>query len=129
MFCLSNHTFSGTFGSSGAHHDELPLIRKYMEQIRRGKKTVEGRIYSGRFRRFKEGDTITFINLSSRVTCLITGLKVYRSFRELLENEGVRNCLADVSNVELGVRIYHRIPDFEQRARRSGVLAIRLKPI
>ncbi|CAE7536471.1 unnamed protein product [Symbiodinium natans] len=113
----------------GEDRGELPIMRKYLEQIRRGQKTVEGRINSGQFRRYREGDMVTFINQNQRVPCRITGIQVYWSFKEMLEGEGVGNCLADVSDVDVGVDIYHRIPSFEQRARQSGILAIRLQKL
>lgn len=108
---------------------ELTLKAKYIHQIRSGQKTVEGRINHGMALRCRKGDTIRFFyhqNPRDDVVCKITQVVRYNSFRDMLQACGVSRCLADVRNLEEGVRIYDAIPGYSQRAAQSGVLAIHL---
>ncbi|PCI76324.1 hypothetical protein COB21_04500 [Candidatus Aerophobetes bacterium] len=112
---------------SGPQAHRVTLKKKYIDQITHYGKTIEGRINSGMMLRFKEGDTVTFFAGRSAVTCDIVAIRKHPNFREMLEKEGVRRCLADVATVEEGAGIYDRIPGYSRRASQSGVLAIEIK--
>jgi ASC-1-like (ASCH) protein len=116
---------------TGKRH-ELTLKRMYVHQIRGGGKTVEGRINSGVILRYRAGDQIRFFyqqNRSDDVTCLITDIRKYRGFKEMLETEGFKKCLTDVRSLEDAVRVYNQIPGYSERAARSGVVALHLEVI
>eukprot|EP01059_Diplonema_ambulator_P018259 TRINITY_DN304_c4_g1_i1.p2 TRINITY_DN304_c4_g1~~TRINITY_DN304_c4_g1_i1.p2 ORF type:complete len:195 (+),score=69.66 TRINITY_DN304_c4_g1_i1:50-634(+) len=116
---------------------QLTLKKKYIHQIKHKtrdglQKTVEGRINSGIVLRYRKGDRIRFFyqaNQSDDVTCLITDIKKYASFKEMLEAEGVQKCLTDVRSLAEGVRIYDSIPSYPQRAAQHGVVAIHLSVV
>lgn len=107
----------------------ITLYPKYIEQIRSGGKTIEGRINSGMCLAFKAGDTIRFFHAKSPrdVTCSIKEVRTYRSFAELLQKEGYQRCLTDVHSLQEAITIYDKIPGYSERAARSGVLAFEIK--
>lgn len=107
--------------------DSIPIKKQYFDFIANGKKTVEGRIYSHPFTKATKGDVVTFINQSQKVTCKITEIVKYKSFKDMLDKEGVRNCLPDISTVDEGVKIYHSIPGYEDKAKKFGVIAVRIE--
>lgn len=110
---------------------EFTLRRKYIELIKSGDKTTEGRINSGGFRRLKEGDKVRFFDGREpefSVLCEILGIGRYRSFREMLEREGFESMIPDAKSLGEAVGIYNRIPSYPDRARKNGVLALRIKP-
>lgn len=103
------------------------LLKKYIELIRSGKKTVEGRINKGSFVFAKVGDSISFYTYQGdRISCRITGVNTYSNFREMLKQEGVSNCLPGVVDIEEGVKTYHAIPNYEQNAKKYGVVALKI---
>ncbi len=106
--------------------DEIPLKREYFLLVKNGKKTVEGRIKTGPFKNARQDDVITFKNGEDRVRCRITDVVSYNSFKEMLEREGLENCLPGVRSLEEGVRIYNNIPGYADKAFRFGVIALRI---
>ena len=50
----------------------------------------------------------------------------YMSFREMLENEGLMNCLPNCADIDSGVEIYHAFPNYKAMAMRNGVIAFRI---
>jgi len=106
------------------------LMKKYIHLIQTGKKTVEGRISSGMFMKFKEGDFAKFFynqNPHDGALCKVLKVTKYPSFRVMLEKEGVEACLPGVKSLDAGVREYDAIPGYNQRAAQSGVLGLKLQ--
>lgn len=106
---------------------ELYIREPYYSQIQRGEKTIEGRIASKTMRALDPGETLTFIKGRSgqRTPTQIESLHIYAGFAAMLEEEDISALLPGVTDVEEGVAIYHKLPHFEQRAQKSGVIAIR----
>lgn len=115
-----------------SRHHSATLMKKYIHQIKSGGKTIEGRVNSGMFLNFKEGDTVRFFymaNTSDDVTCRIVKVAKFSSFTEMLEKEGFRKCLTDVNALEDAIRIYNDIPGYREKASRFGVLALHIKVV
>lgn len=106
---------------------KMPIRKQYFDLIRSGQKTVEGRIFSGDCKQMKAGDKILFFCGTNEITRTIRNIHVYDSFAEMLQHEGVGTCLPGVRSVERGVAIYHAIPNYRERAYRSGVVALQLE--
>lgn len=106
---------------------ECTVKEEYFNYIKSGKKTVEGRINTGKFATFKKGDRLKFLTSNETITCEILDVNKYENFKDMLTVEGVRNCLPNVSSVPKGVQKYHQIPNYKERAREFGVLAIKIK--
>ena len=108
----------------------ITLRKQYVNQIQSGAKTVEGRINTGMFTRVRAGDKLRFFYHqapSDDAVVTVTQVNRYRSFREMLQAEGVAACLPGVTSVEAGARVYDGIPGYAERAQRSGVLALRIE--
>ena len=97
-------------------------------QVASGRKTVEGRINSGNIMHCKVGDTITFFNGTQESLCQVTGLAYYPSVIEMLRSEGVANCLPSAESLDEAVTIHHQSRNYEQRAAKHGVVALKIKP-
>lgn len=126
--------FSSASSSSSptATSHEITLKKEYIHQIRNGLKTIEGRINHGMATKWKIGDQIRFFyhhNPYDDVRCEVVGIRAYAGFREMLVSEGFKKCLAEVSGLEAAVAVYNAIPGYNDRARRSGVLAIEIRVI
>jgi ASC-1-like (ASCH) protein len=112
------------------NYHQCKLARRYFNDICSGKKTTEGRINRDKFRNFKANDIIEFVcadNPDDVIICTITAVNNYKSFREMLEQEGIQKCLPGIRKISEGVKIYHQIPGYEEGAKDCGVLGIRIK--
>ena len=108
----------------------ITLKKMYIEQIRRGVKTVEGRINSGMFKNIKEGRLVRFFYMSNQaddVVCRVTKIAAYKSFKEMLEKEGFKSCVNEAASLERAVQIYDGIPNYKEKAATYGVLGLHLK--
>lgn len=117
-----------------AHAEPRKMTIKnfYFKKIVSGEKTIEGRLNRGFFKRVQEGEFIEFINSSNRsesVVVQIFAKRIYRTFRQMLEHEGVEYCLPGVYSVEHGSKIYARLPGYAQGERESGVVALEIGPL
>lgn len=113
--------------ADGSH--QLTLKKPYIQPIRSGAKSIEGRINSGAPSKFKVGDKLRFFypqNESDDVTCIITKIEKFSGFREMLEKTGFQKCIPAARTLDEAFKVYENIPGFLDRARHSGVLAIYL---
>lgn len=129
---LTRSRDSRTRNHSDERMKECTLKPEYIEYIQNGQKTVEGRINSGMFKNFKGGEHVRFFNAAdplNDVVCEITGVATYADFESMLTAEGLKNCLPRALDIPAGVKVYHQIPGYEERAKQHGVVALRLKVI
>lgn len=105
---------------------ELTLKNQYIDPIRRGAKTVEGRINSGAPAKFKAGETLRLFSGNNSVTSTIAKIEKFASFRAMLEATGFQNCIPEARDLEAAVKVYDSIPGYNERAKQHGVLAIHL---
>lgn len=108
------------------------LSPKYIYLIQSGEKTVEGRLYKDKFTKWKVNDTVKFINKNNEndnVSCIIEDIKRYDTFKEMLEGEGIENCLPKITDISRGVDIYYNIPNYKEGEKIYGVVAFRIKVI
>jgi len=107
---------------------EMKVEGSYLNMIREGRKTVEGRIHEGRFKEVLEGDYLEFFEREEdeRVKCRVVRVGVYASFEALLTKEGVENCLPSVSTVTEGVEVYRGFPGYSEKEKTVGVVGFHL---
>lgn len=109
---------------------EFTLQKEYLEMIQSGLKMTEGRINSGGFANLKIGSKVKFFennNPKNYVICEILTINSYKSFAQMLESEGLENMLPGTTNLQKGVEIYEKIPNYKSKCQQSGCLGIRLK--
>ena len=104
----------------------------YLELIRNGAKTVEGRVKKPPYDGIQSGDRILFRstqNSTDELICLVKLATVYTSFEEMLLAEGIKNCLPKQSSLAVAVQLYYSFPNYEKDSKRLGVIAYRILPI
>lgn len=107
----------------------VTLKQVYIDAIRSGRKTVEGRIDSGLFQRMQPGTLVKWFCQGNSVTTRIERVTKYPSFSAMLKAEGVEKCLPGVASVDAGIGIYHSIPGYPERSKESGVVALQLRVV
>lgn len=105
----------------------ITLKDLYIRQILSGKKTVEGRIFSGMFKNINTGRILEFFSSNSSVRCEVKGVRVYPSFSAMLEKEGYQNCVNEARSFDEALHIYESISGYKDRARQFGVVAIHIE--
>jgi ASC-1-like (ASCH) protein len=96
----------------------------YYSMVINGLKTVEGRLNKGRFAELEIGDVLMMRPENKKFQ--VTDKRQYKTFREMLEAEGVKNVLPDKNNIEEATKVYKNFYK-ESEENRYGVLAIRIK--
>ncbi|AAL80579.1 ASCH domain-containing protein [Pyrococcus furiosus DSM 3638] len=105
---------------------EMGLQEEFLELIKLRKKKIEGRLYDEKRRQIKPGDVISFEGGKLKVR--VKAIRVYNSFREMLEKEGLENVLPGVKSIEEGIQVYRRFYD-EEKEKKYGVVAIEIEPL
>ena len=113
-------------------HYEKSIGKIPFEEIKKGEKTVEGRLKKGDFAKFEEGDTITWINSSDKVKTRIIKVVEYDTLYDMIKTERLKNVLPrfGVSTIQEGVDKVYRMPPInykKEKEKKFGVLAIRLE--
>ncbi|MEO2241417.1 MAG: ASCH domain-containing protein [Euryarchaeota archaeon] len=103
----------------------MGLEEEYLELIKEGKKTVEGRVKDDKRVRIKPGDKILF---NRRLLVEVVDVREYDSFEEMLREEGLENVLPNVDSIEEGVEVYRRFYS-SGKEKMFGVLAIEVRPL
>ena len=104
------------------------IKQPYLTYIKKGIKSIEGRVFSEKFSQLVVGDTIRFYNLNEEVICRVVFLHKYKDFYEMLKNEKITELLPHTSNIEDGVKIYMKFPR-ASRVKKMGALAIGIEVI
>ena len=64
--------------------------------IMKGRKTIEGRLYKGVFKKLKNGDDINFCNGNETIKAKVININKYDCFKNMLINEKINKILPDV---------------------------------
>lgn len=108
----------------------VSCTKKYIQLIRSGAKTVEGRVAAPLYTKIKAGDLVRFFyrtNASDDVVCLVKCVSRYPSFGEMLAAEGVANCIPGTTDLAEALQVYHTFPKYQEKELKYGVLAFRLQ--
>lgn len=109
----------------------LKLYQKFFDLVRLGTKTIEGRVDEpAKFKDLKVGNYITFVQTEDpriHFSAKVCGIRRYPSFSEMLKNEKLEKCLPGFKDIAEGVKLYHSIPNFEQDAKKYGVISMELE--
>lgn len=110
----------------------ITLYAKYIEYIRTGEKTSEGRCDTKMFQPIEVGDTIKFYSSKENfVIVQVLAKNKYKTFGDLVKGEGVQALIPDLkaTDVEKATKIYHSIPGYTKKEGRFGVVAFQIKVI
>lgn len=114
------------------------LGEHYLLDIMSGKKKYEGRIYSEKCRKMQVGDELKLYENEAGwgIVCSITSLSLFKSFKDMVETQGVLNMLPQLEPLECitthealvaeAIRVYEAFPGSE-RVDSLGCVAIGVK--
>ena len=107
----------------------LSLRQEYFDAIKSGLKTVEGRLYTSKFKDLQPGMHISSTCTTTHETIMYTieSLHVYTNFKDMLIHEGLHAMLPGVTSIEKGVELYESFPGYKDQVEQFGALAIKIK--
>lgn len=82
----------------------------WLTHIYNSEKTVEGRMYTGKWTKLALGDRIEVKSRSSDLSFIVVvdRLTVYHSLEDFLENEDLDQVLPGVNTIEEAIEVYHQ---------------------
>ena len=106
------------------------LSEPWFTLIKKGYKTCEGRLNKGDFAKMEVDDIIEFRNNNRAFQVVITNIKQYDSFYDMIKKERLKNVLPDksIKTILEGVKIYRQFYT-EEDEKKYGVIAINIKTI
>lgn len=113
-------------------YTEVLLNDTYFPFILSGEKSVDARINKPSYETIEAGSLIKFVGSLTKnleAYCRVTKRNHYKTFREMLEAEGLSSCLPGIATVEEGVKIYLSFPGYEAQEKSVGVVAFQITPL
>ena len=107
----------------------IPLRNEYILDIKKGKKTIEGRLNKGIFKRIKQNSIIQFFSNKNTISVRVENIKYYNDFSEMLSTENIGKLLPkmnDVEDISEAVNLYRSFPGYKEGERKYGILALHL---
>lgn len=98
----------------------------WFNYIKQGRKKIEGRLNKGKFADLKVNDIVIWENAGQKIRTKLTRIGHYKTFNDMLTNEGLRNVLPDITTLDAGVAVYRQFYSEEKEAM-YGVLAIEVQ--
>lgn len=95
----------------------------YFNFIKEGEKTMEGRLNKGKFADIEVGNKC-LVNDDFEVE--VIGKRLYKTFQEMIEAEGIEKVIPDANSVEEAVAVYYKFYTKEKEAE-HGVVALEVK--
>jgi len=101
----------------------LRVREEYLDYIKSGEKRIEVRVAYPGLRGIQPGDKLIF---NDSIPAVVTGVKRYETFRQVLREEPVKKIFPDEPSFERAVKRFHGMyPKWKEN--RYGVIAIRFK--
>ncbi len=96
---------------------------EYFEYIRSGEKKAEVRVAYPQWRDIKPGDRILF---NSELAAVVTEVKHYETFRQVLQEESIKKIFPDEPSFERALKRFHSMYA-KWKENRYGVMVIKFK--
>ena len=100
----------------------------YFNYIKNKKKTIEGRLNTGKYSLLKKNDIIKFVNGTEFMYAKIKKIENYKSFKDYLSSVGLKRTLPNIYTIEEGIEIYRKFYN-QIDEEKYGILALYIKLI
>ncbi|MEK7641031.1 MAG: ASCH domain-containing protein [Patescibacteria group bacterium] len=101
--------------------------RDTFEAIRDGKKKVETRAFTVKYKDIKTGDELIFSCGKDRFSKKVKKVKVFKSIADLMKKYEPSQINPKCKTVEELTAMYHSFPGYREKIKKSGLLAMELK--
>ena len=94
------------------------------EDIRNGKKIVETRAATVKFRNIKLGDTVVFICGKDKFDRKVKRAQIFKSIASLLNKYKVKDIMPYLTTKEELEKAYYNYPNYKEKIGRFGLIAL-----
>lgn len=109
----------------GGVYYTFTLKDRWLNLIKNGRKTVEGRLNKGIFNQLRINDIILWKSFNDSVKTKVTYINVYHSFEDMIQTEGLDNILPSINTISDGVNVYREF--YKDSDKIYGVVAVGLE--
>ena len=95
--------------------------------IKSGKKTVETRAATERYKNMKAGDTVVLVCGKERFEKVIKKAKVFKSIKSLIKSYPIKKIMPNLSTEEELEKAYYSYPSYKEKIKKNGLIALELK--
>ena len=109
---------------------EIGVAEPYFTYIKDRVKTVEGRLQKGKHAQIRKGDIVDISNNkgTDSIEVQVVDVRIFSSFKEMLEKEELKKVLPNVNSVNEGVAVYRQFYS-EEKEKEFGVVAIEIERV
>lgn len=97
------------------------------EDIRNGKKIVETRAATVKFRNIKLGDMVVFVCGKDKFERKVKRVQIFKSIASLLNKYKVKDIMPSLSNREELEKVYYSFPNYKEKIEKFGLIALEFK--
>lgn len=107
---------------------KIHVSTPWFDLIKRGLKTVEGRLNKNDFAKMRVNDKVIFFNkeLNQEFSAQITKIENFKTFEEMITKNTLAKVLPTIDTIDNGVQVYYKYYTPEQETQ-FGVVAIHVK--
>jgi ASC-1-like (ASCH) protein len=97
------------------------------DAIKEGKKKIETRAATKRYRNIKEGDVVILTCGAQKFEKIVCSAHIYKTIRALLRSHKPKEINPRVSTESELIDIYYSFPDYREKIKKFGLIALELK--
>ena len=105
---------------------KMNLKQPYFNQMKKGEKTIEGRLYDEKRKKLNVGDNIKFNNGKNSFIKTISKLETFPSFEEAITEKNYKKLIPNANDKISALKVYTEIYDdiIKDTNHKEGVLLI-----
>lgn len=101
--------------------------RDIFAAVRRGKKRVETRAATARYRKIKVGDSVVLVCGKSKFTKTVRRVRLFKTVRSLVRVYKPRSINPSCATTKELEEMYFSFPGYREKLKKYGILALTLK--
>lgn len=95
--------------------------------LKRGRKKVETRAGTGRFRKIKKGDELIFVCGKEKLSKKVISARFFKSIPALFRAHKVKAVFPSLKTVAQAEAKYHSFSGYREKTKRFGIMAFELR--
>jgi ASC-1-like (ASCH) protein len=117
-----------TVKEAGKHTLRFRAVnRDIFDAIKNGKKKIETRAATERYRKIRIGDTIILVCGKNKINKRVRGKRVFKSFPSLMKKYRPDQINPAIKTEEELLKTYYSFPKYKEKIKRFGIIALSLK--
>ena len=101
--------------------------KNIFEDVRSGKKTVETRAATVRFKNIKPRDAVVFICGGDRLEKTVKSAQIFKTIQSLIQSHKVKDIAPRLSTEEDLTKMYRSFPGYEEKISKFGLIALKFE--